>query len=851
MLKIANFFGLIFIGQLLIGQSEFKNFEAQISLQSDFQPSLKISGINYNKPFLATFSLINKGNGVLIYQADSIYIKKGLNYFNFNVPDLKLDTNVTPILECFNHSSRATHNIMPQIKVKRERLNVSINDTALFVSNNKLIKPILQIETKELSNQILIQSPNDTIPLSALFPKQAFFEDTVELKVQSKGKTHWKSSYYYNYGRLEPLKTDPQRKTDNDNLEEHPVKLSGNLYVQNQFYQETPFHSSTAMYPNTYLQLSNDLNVFGLPFNITLSHNTSQAISPNFRNFVSFRFDAHRFREQVIQELIQKNKTQEYDLSNLQPKMNMQRKSLDKLERIEHLMESYPDAPVNIDSLMQNEIADLEADEQIDSCLMAQNPDYEMPSNDSTLQAIDSSNQKKKIAQLKKRLERSMYIKEQYAQKQSALPNDWSRDYKPSDLYRNYTTDKYPRNLLLIEQFELGNFYHYAGEYSIRDVEMIGVNTSVQIHPKYSINILQGKINDFPYAFASHLETRNERALSVALTQKVLEQTFSYRYTRFTESISNPEFNAPKSYNLLSFNAEGNISASVQYGLELNNSSLANATFQLNENQNGLEQSALRGQINVQPIDQLNVEVDYRRVGSQYRSEGVYFLQRNLQAYNFSSTVFLFDKQLKLKGSLAITDRNIEQSEIDNRLQKYYYEVLTRFRRYPNLQIIYSPVSVQLATQLDTSFTRINANSNILISRLFFLKKIKRTILNFSLNHVIVDNDLDQLQVQSQTQFLAHVKTRKNEYSSSLSFQDKLRYLRFISGSARIKLNEKLGSIHQVAYQFQNLSPYPWNIRNGLAFKARRNLILSASNFLLLKVGKSNLGGELSLRLTY
>jgi hypothetical protein len=382
---------------------------------------------------------------------------------------------------------------------------------------------------------------------------------------------------------------------------------------------------------------------------------------------------------------------------------------------------------------------------------------------------------------------------------------------------------------------------------------MKGVNASFLLTPKNQLSFLHGKINSFQSFNLDKIE-ENIKVTSLGFQNSSFDYFRpSVRLSEFRDESINEELSpVEKSNYVLSTAVSGDVNSFLFYELEYNQS--ADKLDQtLSKEKDFQKQGAFYGKLTVSPFSFLEINTQFDQVGSNYRSEGVYFLNRNTQSYSVGTYLKIFKNKLYLKSDYAIINRNFEQKELVNQTEKLFFDIGSRFKRIPNFQLIHSPVTVDIANKIDTAFSGLNGFSTITIARVFYIKRVKRTMLNSALIYNEITNDFfEASQIQRGFQHFVSISNENTQLSFTSSYNEVFEKVRFISTSVSRQFKE--GKYQASLYYAKNfmLDRYKDILRFKLSGLLYQNFTLGAGvNVLFEKNGQANLGSVLSLRVRY
>ena len=875
-----RFFGLVIILSLTffspaIKAQSLRSIGINYEWKNDSVVTIKSKGINTGPAFLANLFVFRED--AIEQKFDSLYIAKGI---------FQLTKEISLPASLFKHESNSTilrvklfavtsNKLIHKSELKimappKPPLQFSFTDSILLFSySGKVPKPlIIQLITEDSvakKDEYSFQISQDTsflawelIKTNPLQSRKVFIlqeRDTI-------AKLHYSEGIFTQNEISEPI-INKDSTTEKSKL----ISLNGEFFIENNAFSNPPEHAPVMQYPSTIINTSNQVSIAGIPFQLNAYHNTAENIDPNFRNFFSFSLDVNTLRNQVKERLIAKDLEKVPNVNEIEQAILSNEKSIEKLEQYKRTLIKYPDQEIEIDEFLEKESEKLKDSETKDSLLSSldkNEADRLRIKTDSLLsdsnEVTDSLNLNKntkeinRINGLIKRLKASNKYKKKVRNKQLEKPVtlDYSK-YDSKTLYQKAAGSGIENLLLRFEKLEVGNFYEYTGRYSIRDIEMKGVNTSFLLDPKNQISFLHGKINNFQSFNLDEID-ENIKVISIGF-QNTTSDYFrpSIRFSEFRDESINEELSPiEKSNYVLSTAISGDISRFLYYELEYNQS--ANKLNQtLSKEKNFQKQAAFYGKLTVQPFSFLEINTQFDQVGSNYRSEGVYFLNRNTQSYSVGTHLKLFKNKIYLKSDYAIINRNFEQKNLVNQTEKLFFDIGSRFKRIPNFQLIHSPVTVDIANKIDTAFSGLNGFSTVTIARVFYIKRVKRTMLNSALIYNEITNDfLDASQVQSGFQHFVSVSNEKTQFSFTSSYNAIFEKVRFVSTSVSRQFKE--GKYQTSLYYAKNfmLDRYKDILRFKLSALLYQNFTLGGGvNVLFEENGTANLGSVLSLRVRY
>jgi hypothetical protein len=861
----------------LFAQAPFKSTH-QIYWTSDTSIELSFQTTNFKKEQLANLKIVNNSSRYEQFQfaIDSVFIGKGISIFKkeFVLSNISIDpyedtlSFTVNVLAVKDNSEITSGNyfVLPKKMVWSIVIVTDSSITIPFKSNNITYNVSSSESTDSLSRNNLFKIDTDTVIQRQLIIKNdPITKRKLEITQINASNKKIATTIWYKEGKFyekQPLipSIDSLMAT-----EKKALTISGAINLETNFFSDRPQHSNGSQYPFNSIQANNTVSVFGIPFILSASHNTNDNISPNFRNFFSLQFDSDGFRKNMEDQLIEKLKQNEYTPIKLKQQLYENDLALEKLRNYENLARSYNIEEIEIDSLLAKEFNQVQTSIEVDSILnldsltsktnISGDTMYEQ-SNYRTLDSLsDSSTQKlAKIQSAIKQLEKSNELKKKHLNNLQAIDaSPQIKQINSNELFSRFESGSLNSILLRFNKLDIGNFYEYTGEYSIRDVELEGVNLSFLINKSNSLSVLHGKVNDFQ---SFNLDDITDRKKISSLGWNNSKYSFfkpTMRVTRVADETVNPEIsNTVDEYFITSLNAEGEVSSWANYVIEYNTSSTAINPLRKSDNQES-KNSAYFLKTYITPLPFLDVKLQFDRVGSNYRSDGVYFLNRNFQAYTIGGKIRLFKNKIHLKNDFTIQERNFEQKELTNRTQKQFYDFGTHFKRLPNLQVSYSPISIEVANRIDTSFSGINANTNVLIARIFYFKKIKKTLISTALVYNQIENELaDDFSTQKGIQHFASISNEKTNFSFTSSYEDDFSAIRFVSASFAQKIGKKLQFNTHAAKNFRN-DFYSEIIRTGFNLQLNDRFNLGAGGIFLIERATSilNSGGSVSLRINY
>jgi len=860
--------------------------------QNDSTVNVKFHGINYEKPLLTNLSIVqfNQKKSITVFQKDSILLTKGINHFksSFSI-NPSFDSGHDSVV-LFKVLQKAVDTDKRAIQSKTYRLQLpekkstsyQISDSAIHFLNISSGENFLEFDiyfsdslsiskdknslNDSLSEKLSFRLLNDSLlTVRQLIADRPFSERLIIFKFSAEEETPLRDTLYYQEGRLFPNHST-SISADSNNQEEDKgnsfIELDGSVSVESNFFNHKPQHSNGSQYPYTTINVHNRLRILGMPFQLNLNHSTNDNLSPDFRNFFSFRFDVNQYRNDLRKELLEKAKEKQYSLVELREDISKNEAALKQLAHVKALLLQYPDDSLLIENEIGREIKLIEETKRSDSLFgldslfgdSVLNISEKKPKPDSSMNTNLLS-----IARVEKAmhlLKQSKLKKEKYLHyiKKNPLP-DMQNELREDEIYRQLPEGHPAAFLARFDRIELGNFYQYAGEYSIRDIEMKGLNASFQLNDDNKVGLLHGKINDFQSFNLDRIEEEKRVSSGFISNQHYSFFQPSLRISRFADQSINPEQSqTSKSYYLFTAKAQGEMGEFLFYDAEFNqsNQNLFQADQQ-NNNDNNLRNKAFYTSIGISPFHYLDVNFRYDQVGSDFKSDGVYFLARNRQTFSAGYKLRLFKNKIYLKNDLTVINRNFEDKVVSNQTKKFYFDIGSRFKRFPNFQLTYSPITVDIANKIDTAFSGIDANTSVLIGRIFYFKKIRKTLYNTALIYSEIRNDFSESFVtQKGFQHFMSVGNEKLTFSLTSSYRDLFRSLRFLSLAYNQTLNRKLSADLSLIKNFAD-DFYSAISRMNMNYKLLKNMQFGIGGILLVESasGRINTGGSLKMSYIY
>lgn len=871
--------GLVFSTSLLFGQGSV-NFSPHLSWKSEQSILLQFRATNFQNEQLAHLKIVNKSEGYqqLIASIDSIFLGKGISSFKRNVDFSSEGLNAyedTLFLQLELSSvvdggllARTTFRLLPNIS---PWANIQYTDSSLLIQPP--LKGELSYSSLELFRDSVKKGPAFQLNVDSSFAWHRLIQHSplhphfLVLRQENEVKQIKEDSIWYEHGRFYAPHQAPQKAIEKELKKKRKVELHGELGVESNFFTTRPQHANGTQYPFTSFQASNTISVYGIPFTLNASHSTNENINANFRNFFSLQFDVRSFRKGIAEDLLREKLEGHYSIPELENDIDLNGMAIDRLKKTQSILEQYPNASMpSLDSLLNQELNQANAALQRDSLIGLDSllsdslrSSFDSLSIDTSSYSFNQLNERQaQLEALQHRidqLQRSNALKSKYLNEiQQLKRNPPSTVLDPRNLSKLWKGSGLGAILLRVQKFEIGNFFEYAGQYSIRDVELKGVNTSFLLNSSNELSILYGQVNDFQSFNLDNIKDRKEvRSIALRNSSSDYFQP-SIRLTQYKDLSINPELsNLKESYYVLSLNSETNWDDFLFLEAEVNRSGEEAIPIEQSGEEQFNERMAYYTKAMLTPFSFLDLKLQYDQVGSRYRSDGVYFLNRNTQTYTLGYKLRLFKNKLHFKNDYSILNRNFEQKNLTNQTRRLFFDAGTHFKRIPNLQVSYSPISVEVANRLDTSFSGIDANTNVLIARLFYLKKVKRTVLSTALVYNEIENELaEDFSTQKGVQHFINVSNEKVSLSFTSAYDKLFSRVRFVSSHYTQQLSPKLAVKLAVAKNFSNHF-YSEVIRSELSYQFLKQFTLGAGGIFLIeaKRGFVNTGGSFSLRYRY
>lgn len=858
---ISIFFLTISIA--IFGQNEL-NLNSSYQWASDSTITINLKSTNFKQACLV--NLEAKAKNDILFKKDSILVGKGIFSLKHElqlpekyIPDVDSITDLKITLINTKTNNLTAKALVSISLADKPKPMVKVNDSCLIIVKQKGDNIQVKVTGTPLSNQShqsikrFKLNTNDTLYIWDLADSLPYIDRKFQLDLFD-GKRLTKTKLIYFQDAIFSNSNDsifsishaPDTLRDDNNI----IDFNGDFYFENNAFKTTPQHASQLQYPSTIFRASNTISLFGLPFNFNAYHNTSQIIDPNFRNFFSLQFDVNAYRKTLSKKLIQKAKLNEYTIDEIDNDLENNQQSINRLKAYKRIAQQYPEANALPDSLLEKEKSLLFQSTLKDTIPIENNSQILNHSNVNDFD-IDSNQSKDKLSQIDQLIEQ-FEISNQYKsalkeQKLQAPKSSHINDYSPNSLYQQF--DSYPASFLRIQKLQIGYFYEEGGKYSIRDVELQGVNTSILISPEIEIGLLRAKINSFQSFNLDEIEDYQRVSSGYLRFHHSIQTNSTFRVTEFNKLNAGNELNpiGAKNY-VLSVLSNGSIKERLQYAVELNQSQ---AVFKVpfEETTDPMKSLAISTDLELQLNSSISLVSAFDQVGSSYSSEGVFFLIRNTQSYSFGTKLKLVKNKIYFKNNYTLINRNYEEKDLQNQTTKFFFDLSTRFKRIPNIQVIHSPVTIEIANKLDTSFSGINALSTVTIARLFYIKRIKRTLINSALLYNEIQNNFFYgLNRQNGFQHFVGLGNKKTQFTFTTSYNSYFESLRFASTSFRHQLNNTFSASLYAARNYMN-DFYLGIIRSKVDIFLKKTYVLGLGGVLLFENSSINLGSTVSLKI--
>lgn len=838
---------------------------------TDSSISIKTQGTNFKPAYLVNLKIYSDKlkKKELVYKEDSVLIGKGIFQTRHTI---KLSEKIFPStdsvliliikFESVKNEQLLAKNKLELVRPQKKLPSLSITDSSLNISYNgkeelslKLIVTADSNGVEDNHNEFKLTT-DTTLYAWDLIENTPFQRRKIAIEIKDNEGQLLSETIHYANGVFKEVISSSADNEDSTNSEasKKAISLSGEFYVENNAFSSPPEHTNGLQYPNTIFRLSNTVTIYGIPFRLNAHHTTNDNIDPNFRNFFSFSLDVNAYRNKLKEKLMTEELANKYSIPEINQDLELNRASIDRLTQTKNTLLKYPNEQIEMDSLLNNDVKQLLVSELKDTSSLSIPTDSLSNLTDSI--PLDSNLNAAKINEINNyisRLEASNRYKEQLKNKKLSTPSSFDRSaFEGNKLFQKAGSKGAASLFLRFENLEIGNFYQYAGKYSIRDVEMIGFNAEFLLNPTNKIGFLRGKINNFQAFNLDELES-DIQVTSVGLNNSQWKAfSPSIRVTEYNDKNINVEDGGANPTNYVtSFSVLGEVGGFLFYEGEINRSNAKWASTITDQNQ-FLKNTAIYGKVEVSPFDFLDLNVKYDRVGFNYQSEGVYFLIRDMQSHSVGSHLKFFKNKIYFKNDYTIINRNASQKELTNQSKKLFFDLGSRFKRIPNFQIVHAPISVDIANKLDTSFANLDAFSSVTIARVFYVKKVKKTIYNTALIYSEILNDyFEGTNKQRGFQHFIGISNPKTQFSFTSSYSEIFEKIRFVSSNFSHQINDWCrGSIY-LAKNFQD-DRYSEIIRIKFDLKLGENILFGLGGAALFEKNRNaNLGSTVSLRYVY
>jgi len=822
----ALFLQILLLGYTaLVAQSD-KSFRVSYILSDEASISCQIKTSNYSSEYLLDigFSLLDTNGFVL---TDTIiqkyHVKQGLTskHFEIVVPK-QLIYPESKILVICNYKTSGSDSVLNSFKrnitIPIEFFEPINYADSYWVSQTNSPLGIeyksYEIDTSGIYQKIIYKNEvtvaaYDTISIEEIIVEEPLLNQLVVIRYSINGSSKIDSLYYID-GFFNNYNRNSQEVVYLDSLKPRNLKIDGNFYLEQNSFNKAPRHSGGLIYPNTYLRSQVSVELYGIPFDFQYSYNSSEAIDQNFRNFLSFRFNADQYLKNLESNLPDRKQREEL-ISAIEANMEKNNEVIKRLENIKQIEERYPPNFVNIDSILNANKEQLAFSDSlsIDSNL---NPHY--PSKTIVNNENDSINYY---------IDRFKQSNEQLKKRQNLLQEKNLTSLDRKTLIEN--SDRSVATFSRIKNFEIGNIYPYRGQYSIRDVEIKGGELEFYLLEKTSISLLYGRLNEFQALNLAQLNP-NIEVKSIGINHEIEELKIGVNYLNFKDVSKLKENEGGKyEYNLFSLSSSLNLFNRLDLNFEMN--TYQNTTSQTTINtDNFIEESALHGVIEYSVNKHITLDFNTDRVGKNYQSDGVYFLIKDLWQNEIGIKLRLLKNKVLVRAGHRIQERNYSNEELKNKREQQFYDLNTNFRRYPNLGITHSPMTMEIANKLDTSFSNLTANSTVTIARLYYNLKIRTTHYFASTLYNEIHFDQEDISAsQRGTQNLFSIRSTNYTLSFTTAFNELYEQLRFCSISGKKKLSTKLSISLFYTHNFENQIQFYTDItRAKLNYKILKNM---------------------------
>lgn len=815
--------------------------------------NLNIGFINYGKPEILTINIISAKNKATAIFNDTFVVESGIHQYqrkiilpnNDSLAQIALkDSALTYKIKIRKKNSEILYQtILEQAFMEKSSLEIKHHAIALSIIPGQEYKlNIIRYNIERLkSDTIVIELKKDSILKINDLIHDLFAEQQLLLSLSKNNKEIIRDTAFYSMGKFYKeagnnlSKINPIETTNIDTgiITQAPVQMRhGEFSISNYSYSTTPHFDDGSQFPNTIVRLTNSMEILSIPLKIEGYYSTSDRVHSSFKDYFNISLDGTALRSKKTAELL---KAEKEKINTINTEIDAQKKLKNELMSMKQVLTDYPDYNPNVDSLVTSESAKISKpilqdslplhEAEMDSSIYFPHQDFHQIDSLNTYQ---DSSAIKKLENYIKQLDKIIEKKENLKNKMLSSPELIDRNrFKKESLYQ-LGSNRLEKTLLRFDNLEIGNFYEYAGEYSIRDVEIKGVNTSLQLSPSIGLNFLSGKVNEVMFGSDVYSTSRNH-VTSIGLKHSTKKFISGIRFTSFSE---NDKETAKASNMIYSGFFKGSLSSFVQYEAELNYNP-EEVKNKLNETNLIKNNSASSFKVSASPFRSTSVFAKYDYVGSKYHSDGVYFMQNNTEIYDIGTDLGLFKNKIKTKVAYRYQRRNIDDKSVRNDNKKWLFELRSNWNRFPNIHIIHSPASMELASQLDTSLIKLNVNSFVTIYRVYYQKKIKRTQITSMIMYNNISNsfneeyNIDQSSVLSSF-YLVREQRAISFNLSHLGFYDKIRY-------ASISVQEPFLNKHlckiQILRYFNNIQEWSaimpqYLITSSLEFNIKKKYTL-------------------------
>lgn len=762
-LLILLLLNLSLVTSIFAQKNDFRIYSKTVM---DDKIAITISSINYSKATLGTISiqLETMKNEVKLDTTIKVSLTSGISNHPFKFDNYELDTAVISI-SIYNNENKLLFLEKKEVIKSKPISNptLTIIENKLYLKNihSKTNAVILcnskdEIKTLEVISDSVILNSNELV----------FSSDTSLLYISiNKNKTDTVQFHNGTFSFYKPLKT-AHLSTSNDPLPNFTIK--GNTRVGYTYFDKELEFNSYNQYPNLNINSSNQLQLFNIPLNVSFLYNSSNRINKNLRSFISISFDHSAYMDQLKKSRQISIDSSMLDLDNKIGLLNSKKASL---ESARSLMIKNSNNKIMVDTSLLN--------------------DYSMPSDsseftpkiklDTTINYEENVNSRdiKKIDSL-------IQIVDYRINENKNRINQLNELSKKEISIDDHTTSL-TRHLSKLEKFKVGNFYEYNTKHSLNGIELIGISSEYNIGRSNTIGLTAGKTNK--NFFNTNIKRTNFYNLSISNDH--------YKLANYKISVSLDQKDKVEENNLIDYNKifstsiDGVVTEKISYQTELN------YLHQDKINNNLKSFLAYLAEVNLELTNFWKLSIGNEFIGLNYKSKGVFFLQNDYNAYFIKNNFKLFKNKLYAKTNYTLEQRQVSIEEVESKNKNFYFEVGTNFNRYPNIQIIYSPLNYELAQSIDTNIFDISINNNIQIIRVSYYKRIKKTtintaIVNTTVNNIAFDSDNSKTSVsQSNSQMFISINRPKNNFNFSIGFHDYYRSLQSIGFNIASKISDK------------------------------------------------------------